>query len=63
MKKDNAMRRGDIDFQYADNVVAVKWYDNCAVTLVLTCLEGCNQISSVSCRVKDKSAKMPVSCF
>ena len=24
MKKDNAMKRGDIDFQYTDNIVAVK---------------------------------------
>ena len=24
VKKDNAMKRGDIDFQYADNIVAVK---------------------------------------
>ena len=27
MKTDNAIKRGDIDFQYADNIVAVKWYD------------------------------------
>ena len=33
MKKDNAMKRGDKDFQYADNTVAVKWYDNRGVTL------------------------------
>ena len=33
MKKDNTMKRGDIDFQYADNIVAVKWYDNRGVTL------------------------------
>ena len=24
MKKDNELKRGDIDFQYADNIVAVK---------------------------------------
>ena len=57
MKKYNAMKRGDKDFQYADNIVAVKWYDNCGVTLVRTCLEGCNQISFVSRRVKDKHEK------
>ena len=56
------MKRGDIDFQCADNIVDVKWYDNRGVTLVRTCLEGCNQISSVSHRVKDKSAKIPVPC-
>ena len=40
----------------------MKWYDNRGVTLVGTCLEGCNQISSVSRRVKGKSAKIPVPC-
>ena len=28
MEKDNGIKRGDIDFQYTDNIVAVKWYDN-----------------------------------
>ena len=55
------MKKGDKDFQYADNVVAVKWYDNRDVTLVGTYLEGCNQVSSVSRRAKGKSAKISVS--
>ena len=55
-------KRGDIDFQYASNIVAVKWYDNHSVTHVGTCLEGCNQISSISRRVKGKTAKIPVPC-
>ena len=50
------MKRGDIDFQYTDNIVAVKWYDNRGVILVRTCLEACNQISSVSRRVKGKKS-------
>ena len=54
------MKRGNIDFQYADNIVAVKWYDNRGVTLVGTCLQGSNQISSVSCRLKGNSVKIPV---
>ena len=44
MRKDDLMKRCDTDFQYADNSVAVKWYNNRGVTLVGTCLEGCNQI-------------------
>ena len=28
MKKDKHMKRGDFDFQYANNVVAAKWFDN-----------------------------------
>ena len=31
VKKEKDMKRGDIDFQYANNVVAVKWFDNRAV--------------------------------
>ena len=42
MKKDKDMKRVDIDFQYASNVVAVKWFDNDGVTMVCTCLEECN---------------------
>ena len=28
MKKDKDMKRGNIDSQYANNVVAVKWFNN-----------------------------------
>ena len=62
MKKDKDMKRGDVDFQYANNVVAVKWFDNRGVTMVGTCLEECDKISTVSRRVKGQSAKIPVPC-
>ena len=62
MKRDSAMKRDDIDFQLADNIVAVKWYDNRGLSIVGICLEECYQISSFCCRVEDKSAKMPVPC-
>ena len=39
MKKDKDMKRSDIDSQYANNVVAVKQFDNRGVTKVGTCLE------------------------
>ena len=39
MKKDNDIKRSDIDFQYANNVVAVKWLDNRKVIIVGTSLE------------------------
>ena len=52
MKKDKNMKRGDIDFQYANNVVAVKWLDNRGVTMVGTCLEECIKVSTVKRRVK-----------
>ena len=60
MRKDKDMKRVNIDFQYANNVVAVKWFDNRAVTMVGTCLEECNKVSSVSRKIKGQSAKIPV---
>ena len=44
MKKDKDMKRGNIDFQYVNNVVAVKWFNNCGVTMVGTCLEEYQQL-------------------
>ena len=40
------------NFQYPNNVVAVKWFDIRGVTMVGTCLEECDKISTVSRRVK-----------
>ena len=62
MKKDKDLKRSDIDFQYANNVIAVKWFDNLGVTMVGTCLEECDKILTVSRRVKEQSAKIPVPC-
>lgn len=62
MKKDKDMERGDVDFQYAENVFAVKWFDNRGVTLVGTCQLGCNRVSSVLRRVKGQAAKIAVTC-
>ena len=56
------MKRGDIDFQYANNVVAVKWFDNSGVTIVGTFLEECNKVSTVRCKVKGQSAKITIPC-
>ena len=41
MKKDKDMKRVDIDFYYATNVVAVKWFDNRRMN-VGACLEEFN---------------------
>ena len=62
MKKDKDMKRGDIDFQYANNVVAVKWFDNRGVTMVGIYLEECNKVSTVTRRVKGQRVKTPVPC-
>ena len=55
MKKDKDMERGDVDFQYAENVFAVKWFDNRGVTLVGTCQLGCNRVSVSSPKGKRSS--------
>ena len=39
MKKDKDIKRGDIDFQYANHEVAVKWFDNRKVMIVGKCLD------------------------
>ena len=56
------MKRDDIDFQDANNVVAVKWFDNGGAKMVGTCLEECNKVSTVTRKVKRQSAKIPVQC-
>ena len=43
-------------------MVAVKWLDNRGVTMVGTCLEECNKVSTVTRRVTGQSAKIPVPC-
>ena len=62
MTKDKDMKRGDIDFQYANNVVAVKGFDNRGVTMVGTYFEECNKVSTVTRRVKGQSSEIPVPC-
>ena len=62
MPNDSNMKRGDTEFQFSENIAAVKWFDNRGVTLVGTALEGCDQISSVSRRAKGQSSKVTVPC-
>ena len=45
------MKRGGIDFSYANNVVAAKRFDNRRVTMVGTCLVKFNKVSIVTRRV------------
>ena len=39
------MKRGNRDFQYGNNIVPVKWFDNRAVTKVGASLGECNKVS------------------
>ena len=43
-------------------MVAVKSFDNCGETLVGTCLEECNKVSTITYRIKGQSTKIPVPC-
>ena len=60
MKKDKDIKRGDINSQYANNMIAVKWFDNRGVSMVGICLEECNKVPTVTHRVKGQSAEIPV---
>ena len=62
IKKDKDIERDYIDFQYANNVVAVKWFDNRGVIMVGTSLEKCNIESTDTRRVKGQSTKIPAPC-
>ena len=44
MKKDEDMKRDGIDFQYDNNVIAVKWSDSCGVTMAGTYFVKCNKV-------------------
>ena len=45
------MKRGGIDFSYANNVVAAKRFDSRRLTMVGTCLVKCSKVSTVTHRV------------
>ena len=59
---DSNVKRGDIEFQFSENIATVTWFDNRGVTLVGTALEGCDQISSVSRRAKGQRSKVTGPC-
>ena len=62
MKSDKDMNRRCIDFKYAGNIAAAKWFDNRTVILIDTCLNGCNKVSSVSRRMKGQGTKFAIAC-
>ncbi|XP_061591810.1 piggyBac transposable element-derived protein 2-like [Cololabis saira] len=53
--------RGAFDYQSAEGVIAVKWYDNKCVTL-LSNAYGVMPLSTVKRRSKDKKAKVAITC-
>ena len=62
LKEDKKMLRGDADFQFSKNIICCKWYDNKAVLLLATDVEGMSGSSNVMRRMKGSSTKTPVPC-
>ena len=59
---DKAMKRGDHEFQYSDKAISCKWFDNRAVHLLGSNVEGFGAVSVVSRRQKGAATKVNVSC-
>ena len=62
VKPDKGMKRGDVDVQYSENIICCKWYDNKAVMLLSTNLEGMDSCSNMMCRTKGSANKIPINC-
>ena len=54
------MKKGDIDFQYTKNGVAVEWFDNSEVKRVGTCLEESNKISIIKSKRTEGQNTCPI---
>ena len=59
---DKQMARGDYHFEYAENVAAVKWFDNRGVTLLSSNTDGVSAMSSVKRRQKGAATKIQIPC-
>jgi len=62
LKGDKDMKRGDMDFQYSETVFCCKWYDNKAVLLLGSSVDGIDGSSNVLRRMKGSATKTPVPC-
>ena len=59
---DKALKRGDHEFRYSDKAISCKWFDNRAVHLLGSNVEGFDAVSVVSRRQKGAATKVNVSC-
>ena len=59
MKTDTEIKRADVDFTltYSDNILCCKWFDEKAVLLLASNIEGMDTCSAVQCRMKSLSSK------
>ena len=62
MPTDKEMSRGDISFQYSDEVLVCKWFDNRGVNLCGANIEGQDITSNVLRRQKGSANKLVVPC-
>ena len=60
MIDDKQMKRGDCKFLFSGNTMAFKWMDNRSLLLLLSALEGMNDILSVQRREKGSTTKSSV---
>ena len=57
---DKKMKRGDSQFLFSNKVTDCKWMDNWSVLLLLTALEGLNNLSTF--QWKEKCSKSDITC-
>ena len=57
MKIDKDMKRGDVYFNYSDNILCFLLCDNKAVLLLASNIEGMDTCSTVQCHEKGLSSK------
>ena len=62
MIDDKQMKRRDCEFLFSGNTMAFKWMDNRSLLLLLSALEGMNDILSVQRRDKGSKTKSLVPC-
>ena len=62
MVPDKAIKRRDHEFQYSDKAISCKWFDNRAVHLLGSNVEGFDALSVVSRRQTGAATKVNVSC-
>ena len=62
MIDDKQMKRRDCEFLFSGNTMAFKWIDNRSLLLLLSTLEGMNDILSVQRREKGSTTKCSVPC-
>ena len=62
LKEDQKIPRGESDFHYSKNIICCKWYDNNAVLLLGTNVDGMSGVCNIIRWTKSSATKTPASC-